>query len=433
METPRTRSIPALWPFKRIFYGWGIVGVSVLVSFAQVPMYGPVLSVFVNPIHEDMGWTHLEISAAFTAGSLFGSLLSSIVGGQLDRYGARAAVVVAGMIVTGALVGLAVMQEVWQFWGLFGVGRTAALVGINLGTSVAVGNWFVRKRGRAISFLGIGLRSGQALMPVVLITPIIIAYSWRHAYMVLAVVTFVLIVVPAWLFIRRRPEDFGLLPDGDAPDVATTAAGDSRPVVQDVEESFTLQEARKTMAFWLITIAVMMVVFAQTSVNLHAVASVIDRGVSESLSGAFVFIIMGTAALSAYGWGALMDRVHVRWVTAVATIFSGAAMVVIIFADNLPLAITFAVLFGLGTGGWTLAQTLLFANYFGRRHLGAIRGLSQVLSGPLGAAGPFLAGGIRTYTGSYELSFIIFFVALVVVFLALVLARPPRRRQPSAG
>ena len=433
METPRTRSIPALWPFKRIFYGWGIVGVSVLVSFAQVPMYGPVLSVFVNPIHEDMGWTHLEISAAFTAGSLFGSLLSSIVGGQLDRYGARAAVVVAGMIVTGALVGLAVMQEVWQFWGLFGVGRTAALVGINLGTSVAVGNWFVRKRGRAISFLGIGLRSGQALMPVVLITPIIIAYSWRHAYMVLAVVTFVLIVVPAWLFIRRRPEDFGLLPDGDAPDVAPTATGDSRPVVQDVEESFTLQEARKTMAFWLITIAVMMVVFAQTSVNLHAVASVIDRGVSESLSGAFVFIIMGTAALSAYGWGALMDRIHVRWVTAVATIFSGAAMVVIIFADNLPLAVTFAVLFGLGTGGWTLAQTLLFANYFGRRHLGAIRGLSQVLSGPLGAAGPFLAGGIRTYTGSYELSFIIFFAALVVVFLALVLARPPRRRQPSAG
>ena len=433
METPRTQSIPALWPFKRIFYGWGIVGVSVLVSFAQVPMYGPVLSVFVNPIHEDMGWSHFEISAAFTAGSLFGSLLSSIVGGQLDRYGARAAVVVAGMIVTGALVGLAVMQEVWQFWGLFGVGRTAALVGINLGTSVAVGNWFVRKRGRAISFLGIGLRSGQALMPVVLITPIIIAYSWRHAYMVLAVVTFVLIVVPAWLFIRRRPEDFGLLPDGDAPDVAPTATGDSRPVVQDVEESFTLQEARKTMAFWLITIAVMMVVFAQTSVNLHAVASVIDRGVSESLSGAFVFIIMGTAALSAYGWGALMDRIHVRWVTAVATIFSGAAMVVIIFADNLPLAITFAVLFGLGTGGWTLAQTLLFANYFGRRHLGAIRGLSQVLSGPLGAAGPFLAGGIRTYTGSYELSFIIFFVALVVVFLALVLARPPRRRQPSAG
>ena len=433
METPRTRSIPALWPFKRIFYGWGIVGVSVLVSFAQVPMYGPVLSVFVNPIHEDMGWTHLEISAAFTAGSLFGSLLSSIVGGQLDRYGARAAVVVAGMIVTGALVGLAVMQEVWQFWGLFGVGRTAALVGINLGTSVAVGNWFVRKRGRAVSFLGIGLRSGQALMPLVLITPIIVAYSWRHAYMALAVVTFVLIVVPAWLFIRRRPEDFGLLPDGDAPDVAPTATGDSRTVVQDVEESFTLQEARKTMAFWLITIAVMMVVFAQTSVNLHAVASVIDRGVSESLSGAFVFIIMGTAALSAYGWGALMDRIHVRWVTAVATIFSGAAMVVIIFADNLSLAVTFAVLFGLGTGGWTLAQTLLFANYFGRRHLGAIRGLSQVLSGPLGAAGPFLAGGIRTYTGSYELSFIIFFVALVVVFLALVLARPPRRRQPSAG
>lgn len=426
MNSPRVQSLPKLWPFKGVFYGWGIVATSVLVSFAQVPMYGPVLSVFVVPLSEDMGWSRGEISVAFTAGSLFGSLVSAVVGRQLDRYGARPALVVAGMIMTGVLVGLALMQEVWQFWGLFGLGRTAALAGVNLGTAVAVGNWFVRKRGRAISFIGVGLRAGQALYPLVIISPIIVAFSWRYAYGALAVITLLLIVVPSWLFIRRRPEDYGLLPDGES--VELTSDGDQpQPLLQDVEDSFTLAEARRTGAFWLITIATMTVVFAQTSVNLHAVASVVDRGMNESLSGVFVFIIMGTAALSAYGWGMLMDRIHVRWATALATVFSAGSMVVIVFASNAWLAFGFAVLFGLGTGGWTLAQTLLFSNYFGRRHLGAIRGLSTVLAGPFGAAGPLLAGVIRDTTGSYTLSFMIFLVALAVVFLCLVLARPPKR------
>ena len=115
MRINQITGIPKLWPFKNIFYGWGIVATSVLVSAAQVPMYGPVLSVFVVPLHNDMGWSYTDISWAFTAGSLFGSLASAIVGRQLDRYGARASVVVAGMIMTGCLIGLAIMQEVWQF------------------------------------------------------------------------------------------------------------------------------------------------------------------------------------------------------------------------------------------------------------------------------------------------------------------------------
>ena len=150
-DTPHP-GVPRLWPFKRGYYGWGIVATSVLVSFAQVPMYGPVLSVFVKPIGDDTGWSRGDISLAFTIGSLMGSVASSIVGHYIDRYGARVSVVIAGLVITGVLIGLAMMQEVWQFWILFGTGRTAALAGINMGTSVAVANWFIRKRGRAVSF-----------------------------------------------------------------------------------------------------------------------------------------------------------------------------------------------------------------------------------------------------------------------------------------
>jgi MFS family permease len=414
--------IPRLWPFKHGYYGWGIVATSVLVSFAQVPMYGPVLSVFVKPIGDDMGWSRGDISLAFTIGSLLGSFASSVVGQYIDRYGARLSVVIAGMVVTGALIGLAMMQEVWHFWILFGAGRTAALAGINMGTSVAVANWFIRKRGRAVSFLGIGLRTGQAMFPL-FIAPIMLWLSWRHAYAILAVVAFSLIVVPGWLFLRRRPEDLGMLPDGEPAPVAGEPVA-SRPggAVRDV--SWTLHDATRTLSFWMIVSAVTIVVFAQTAVNLHAVASFQDRGIADASAAVFVFIFAGTAALSAYGWGSLMDRFHVRWVSMFATALTASAMLVLIFADNMAMALLFSVLFGLGIGGWTVGQVVLFANYFGRAHAGAIRGFGQLAAGPIGAAGPLLAGYLHDATGDYTVPFKVFFASLGLVMVALLLARP---------
>jgi MFS family permease len=175
----------------------------------------------------------------------------------------------------------------------------------------------------------------------------------------------------------------------------------------------------------MIVIAITTVVFAQTAVNLHAVASFQDRGVADAFAGVFVFIFAGTAALSAYGWGALMDSFPVRWVTVFATLLLAAAMLVLIFADNMAMALFFSVLFGLGIGGWTVAQVVLFANYFGRAHAGAIRGFGQLAAGPIGAAGPLLAGYLYDATGDYTVPFKIFFASLGLVVLALLLARPP--------
>ena len=435
---PPGARVPRLWPFKKHYYGWGIVASSVLVSFAQVPMYGPVLSVFMKPIGDDTGWSRAEISLAFTVGSLFGSFASSLVGHYIDRYGARTAVVVSGMILTGVLIGLAVMQEPWHFWVLFGTGRTAALAGINMGTSVAVANWFIRKRGRAISFLSIGLRSGQAIFPL-FIAPVIVLLSWRHAYGMLAVIAFVLIVIPGWLYLRRRPEDLGLLPDGDAPTGRAETGGMAEPAHPVADEpSWTLRQALRTTQFWMLVVAMTVIVFSQTAINLHAVASFQDRGVADAFAGVFVFIFAGVAALSAYAWGSLMDRFPVRWVTLGATALTASAMFVIIFADNLWLALTFSLLFGLGIGGWTVAQVVLFANYFGRAHLGAIRGFAQLAAGPIGAAGPLLAGFLYDVTGDYTVAFRLFFGTMALVALALILARPlgappPERISAASG
>ena len=182
-------------------------------SFVTVSMYGPVLSVWVKPISEDMGWSRTEISLAFTIGSFLGSMFTAAFGRMLDRRGARAVATVAGMIVVGMLVGLTFMQQPWHMWIFFGFGRAAAIAGVQFGTTVAIANWFIQKRGRASALVAFGQRFGQATVPM-MILPVILMLSWRHAYGILALATMLLVVLPSFLYIRRRPEDYGLLPDG---------------------------------------------------------------------------------------------------------------------------------------------------------------------------------------------------------------------------
>jgi hypothetical protein len=134
---PPVRGLPKLWPSK-FFYGWAIVYASFLISIAQVPMYGPVFSVFVKPIEDELGWSRSTITIAFTFGSIGGSLLSAVIGSVLDKYGARTVTVIAGITVASALFGIATMSEPWHFWIAYGIARSAALAGVSLGTSVAI-------------------------------------------------------------------------------------------------------------------------------------------------------------------------------------------------------------------------------------------------------------------------------------------------------
>ena len=133
-----------------------------------------------------MGWKAWEVSAAFTIGSFSGSILTAVVGRLMDRYGTRTITAVAGMVVAGAMVGLAFMQTPWQMWIFFGAGRGFAIAGVQLGTTVAIANWFIRKRGKATSFAAFGLRFGQATVPLVAVF-IITLLSWRWAYGLLAI------------------------------------------------------------------------------------------------------------------------------------------------------------------------------------------------------------------------------------------------------
>lgn len=416
-----------LWPFKDTFYGWAIAATALVVSFASVPMYGPVLSIWFKPIQDDTGWSSAELSAAFTAGSFAGSILTYVAGRIMDRSGARAVTAVSGMLVASAMLGLAVMQAPWQMWIFFGAGRGIVLAGVQLGTTVSIANWFVRKRGRATSLAGFGLRFGQALVPLAVV-PLILAVGWRGAYLAAAVGVLVLVCIPAVLFIRRRPEDYGLLPDGAKPgehSAASTRGLAAQQAAVDAQ-TWTVAEARRTRAFWLILFAVSIVFFAQTATNLHAVPHFRELGVPFVSSAFIVFSFAMTSALTTFLWGWVLDRLHVRFVLMlVAGVYLGS-MAVIVNATSMAGAIAFGLTFGLAQGGWTVAQRVVVPNYFGRRSVGAIRGYMGLFTAFINPVGPIAAGIIRDATGSYELAFIIFGGFFIAAALMMLLATPPR-------
>jgi len=426
-QRPRHPKTPMLWPFKGVHYGWAIMGALFIVSFIQAPMFGPVAAIFIQPIEDEMGWSRTEITLAFTLGSIAGALASLIVGRLLDRFGSRVIIVVASIIMAVSMVGLYTVQQPWQFWLYFGAARAAAMAGIQLGVMVTTANWFIRTRGRATAVGGGGLRAGQAVMPL-LILAIITAYSWREAYLVAAALSIVFILVPAALFLRRRPEDMGLLPDGGWPEQSTENASQSptptTPTV--VERSFSLREAIHTRALWLVTLSIMAGHFGQTAVNFHMAISLHDRGMSYGLTVSIVAIFAVSSALSVLPAGLLMERVHVRYGIIAVSLMFVASMLLLMSAETYAIAVAFGVLFGVASGLWTITQRLVFANYFGRRNVGSIRGFAEPFMGVLSPFGPLLAGILRDNTGDYNLVFTIFIGMFVVMLAAMVLAIPPK-------
>jgi sugar phosphate permease len=435
MREPETQTpepqIPAAWPFKKIFYGWAIVSTGFVASFGIVPMFGPVLGIFIVPIQEELGWSRTTIAFAFTVGSASSSVSTFVFGRVLDKYGSRAIVVIAGFIVVLAMVGISFMQAPWQFWILFGLGRGSALGGIQIGVGISIANWFIKRRPRALAFHHSGLRSGQALVPLA-IGVLFAASEWREAFRYLALFTAVTIIIPSFLYLRRKPEDLGMYPDGEKPEGEGGAAPRGfRRNVRDI--SWTLAEARRTRAFWMIVVFVSIDRFALGAINLHMVANFEDQGLNRLQAISILSVFAATSAITGPAWGFFLEKLHIRYSAMLISFMLLLAMGLLLIADNYPLAILFGLAFGTAVGGSSLVPGLLWADYFGRAHLGAIRGFTAPFRffSPIG---PTLTGFIHDRTGSYNLAFSMFAGIFFLMFLAMSFATPPvRPRTVAAG
>ena len=358
---------------------------------------------FIKPMGDELGIGRASFGWAQTARQAAGSVTSPPIGLLIDRYGSRVMLPVAALVTGGAMIGLANMNYAWHLVVLF---AAIGLVGMSgpgaLVTSVPVLKWFVRNRGKAISFVGLGIPFG-ALLFVPLTQILIDAVGWRNAWIILAIIGVGVIVPLGAIFVRRQPEDLGLLPDGDsASGPASDASADARSDVARAEVSWSVHEAVRTSTLWRLVIVFCIVQLGTGTVALHRIAAFMDRGLDPTLISFATAFDAVCAGVATFLFGMSVSRIPSRFLGASGFSMLAVASVLTVYANNLPIMFLSMAIFGLGIGGMMFLNNFIWAEYFGRENVGSIRGLVNPINLVVGGLGAPAAGYVRDITGSYD-------------------------------
>lgn len=403
---------------KQPFYGWWIVGAGGLVQWYTSAIFWRGFQAFVPPILETFGWSRGVTGAAISLQRGESGMISPFVGALLDRYGPRKAMAF-GVLLTGAgFIFMSQMQSLWQFYVAIGLLTLGMSFGTFIVFVVTVANWFVRKRARALATLMSFSAVGGITLPILVGS--IETFGWREV-MLACGIGFWLIGFPATLVMRRRPEDYGMVPDGGATDDGKPTSSKTGHLAAAREHAITMRQAIKLRFFWQLAIVTSLGQLV-SSTNLFHFAALLEYGMTAALAasaaGAVAIGDLGGRA----GIAVLGDKYDKRKMLTIAMIMQtvGVAGLAGINAEVLgvnlglwPLPL-FVVFFGLGFGSSIPLRLSILGDYFGRASYGSIVGLTSSVNALFGAAGPALVGLIRDVEGTYRLGFTALAVMLAV-------------------
>jgi len=404
------------------FYGWVVLGCVCCAGFSRQGGAVSTLTIFVEPMTRDFGWSRTAISGAVSLGGLLAAMLAPALGRMLDRQGARAVLCWAVLLTGLANTALSATGSLLTFYVLFCIARMNFAGPFDLGIYGAVNNWFVARRSLATAIATLAQMLGLVLLP--LIAQFGIAHGgWRGGWLAVGFAVLAAGFIPTWLLLVGAPEEIGLVPDRRPRLSAIAAAPPSEP-------AFTRAEALRTPAFWLLSLFTLLAYPVQAGVSLHQAPFLIERGLSPVIAAGVVstFSLMSSVASLAFGF--LPRSLPIRYALALIALLQAVGVLVLLGVHAPPQAYLGAATYGAGIGGLMTMLPLTWADYYGRRSFGAIRGLAltgQVLAQ---ATGPLLSGVLRDRTGSYDLSLECFAVLSVLALLAALAALPPRPRQP---
>jgi MFS family permease len=426
------------------FYGWVIVAV-VFVTMGIGVNARTAFSLLFPPILDEFRWDRGVTAGAFSFGFVVSAILSPVLGRMMDRVGPRAVMELGvGLMAIGLLLA-PLTSEPWHLYLTLGVlvGGGSVCLGYS-GQSLFLPNWFVRRRGLAIgiAFAGVGVGS-ITLLPWVQL--VIEGAGWRVACMAMG--TFLLVVLaPINLLLRKRPEDMGLLPDGDA---APSSSADPQPsnVVNEAWAAvdWTLGRAMCTAPFWWIALAYFSGLYAWYAVQVHQTKYLVEIGLSPTIAAwalglVSLFGIPGQIAL-----GHISDRIGREWIWTISCLGFAVCFVTLILLERHPTPMLLYVMVGaqgaLGYGLTSIMGAVVVEIYQGK-HYGSILGMLLLAGIAGGALGPWVTGVLYDDQASYAQAFWIgaglSCLSAVAIWLAAprkvraVAGRMHRLQQPAA-
>lgn len=372
-----------------VYYGWIVVVAATIGMAMTIPAQTAGISLFIDQIIADLGLPRSSVAGSYTLATVAGASALSLIGRWIDRFGPRRAVVV---IVVGLALACGVMSLASGLLTLF-VGFTllramgpGALSLVNLHV---VNIWFVRKRGSAVGWMGIGLAGSMALYPL-FVEHVLDGFGWRESFLIVGLIVLAVMAPLGWLFFREHPEKYGIVPDGQS------ASGEVRG-----EVSLTLADARRSPAFWMLTAGGVCIAAVSTGLMFHHFsimdANGLNRAASAALFVPFGFVTAGSNVLT----GFLVDRISPRILVGVMLGVFAVILTAIPLISNLTHVWMYGSFFGFGQGMMGALMGSGYAYYFGRLHIGAIKGFANTLFVGGSAGGPILYALGFDMLGSY--------------------------------
>ncbi len=419
----------AMMRSRQIYYGWVIVGVVFLSSLASGAQINPTIGVFLKPITEEFGWTRSMVAGAVALGTFVGGFTAVLAGPIIDRFGARWILWTSFLLAGSALVSLGFASSLLGLYASIFVSRVALQGVINLTNQTIVAKWFIKSRGRAMAIANLGQRIGGGVIPFIAQQMILIS-SWRIATISLGGLVWALTLIPIGIWLRRKPEDMGLLPDGIRTSDEVNDSGIDSKNKSDVSEerNYTLREALASRPFWVISWAICMTMFVNSGVNFNLVAHITDRGLSESQSATVLLIWALSSVPATLGAGVMAERFAIRLLMIWFSLGLALGILIFLFVSGFMMGLVFAVLHGASFASSFLMLQLLMPDYYGSKSLGTLRGFTLPPQMMANAMGPLTAALVYDLSGSYGLILSIYIAIQGLLIFSLWVALPSRRQ-----
>jgi MFS family permease len=405
-----------------------MLGFSAAAQFMSAPGQSYSVSAFNKPMQDGLGLSETSLSLAYGVATIISGLVLPMTGRVVDRFGARVVLPIVASLLTGACW---VMSEVGSLPLLY-VGFTLIrCLGQGamwlIGTWI-VGEWFKRRRGFATALSGLGSSISVMVFPVLNLW-LIETYGWERSWQILGIIVAATVIIPSALFLRDRPEDIGLLPDGDETTSATDQVEPDNAVrsVTPTEVSWTLPEVLRDLTFWKLLSTGVCSGMIGTGLVFHQQEVLAAHGISKGLAMSLISFQALIGTVAAFAAGSLTDRYPAEKLLSAAMLMLAIGVGIVCFMPVWWLVFGFAVLNGLHGAIQRTAGTVVWINYYGRANQGVIRGAAMSAMILAAAVGPMPLALAKDNLGTYFPALLAFtIIPLLSAFLVFSAKQPTK-------
>tara|TARA_B100000029_G_scaffold516786_1_gene634193 strand:+ start:1733 stop:2968 length:1236 start_codon:yes stop_codon:yes gene_type:complete len=400
---------------SNMYFGWYVlIGIG-LVQIANTAAGSLNFSMFVVPMSSDLKISRTIFSGAISIGSVLAALSSMPFGYFFDLKKTRQVLILSVVTLGICTYAMSYVSEWILLYVLIAILRMIFTTPMMVGGSIITAKWFIAQRGKANGLLYAMHSVGMFAFPL-LSGIFIVNYGWRSAWEFNGLLVILIALIPCILLVYEEPSVFGININNEEK-------------TENIPINFSVSEAVKTKALWILAIGTGVLYFFHSGINTHHAAFLLDRNISIGFSALAISINAFSTGLGSYIWGLICDRINIKFAFSAVFVCSMIALLVLIYTYDLYFAILSSMFFGFAMGGMLTVPSVAYANFYGTDSLGKIRGITNPITTIGAATGVMVSGIIFDINSSYTLAFWIYFLmSIFMVFFSLLLNNPGNKK-----